>query len=79
VKLRGFQRAHIRGVRLIQQHREFAEHATGLRDPGDLDAFLDDFDRPLLEDQQPASRRGGCEHGITGLVGCERKAGELSL
>jgi hypothetical protein len=35
-------------VRLIQQHREFAEHGTGLRDPGDLDAFLDDFDRPCL-------------------------------
>ena len=45
VKLRGFQRTHVRGVWLIQQHGEFAEHGAGLRYLGDLDALLDDFDR----------------------------------
>ena len=37
VKLRRFQRTYVRRVRLIQQHGEFAEHSTGLRDRGDLE------------------------------------------
>jgi hypothetical protein len=36
-------------------------------------------DRALPKDQQPAGRRGGSEHGLAGLVGCDRKAGELPL
>src|SRR3984893_16481765 len=79
VKLRGFQRTYIRHVRLIQKHGEFAEHGTGLRHCGDLDAFVEDRDRALPKDQQPAGRRGGSEHGLAGLVGCDRKAGELPL
>jgi hypothetical protein len=58
VKLRGFQSAYIRRVRLIEKRGEFAEHGTGLRDPGNLDAFLYDCDRALLKDQQPAGCRG---------------------
>src|SRR5205823_13664587 len=54
VKLRDFERAHIRRVRLIQQYGEFAEHGTRLRHPGNLNAFLYDRDRPLLKDQQTA-------------------------
>src|SRR5258705_13706209 len=70
VKLRGFQSTYIRRVRLIEKHGEFAEHGTGLRDPGNLDAFLYDCYRALLKDQQPAGCRGGPEHGLAGLVGC---------
>jgi hypothetical protein len=42
MKLRGFKRMYIRRVRLIQQHREFAEDGTRLHHPGDLNAFLFD-------------------------------------
>jgi hypothetical protein len=68
-------------VRLIQQHGEFAEDGTRLRHPGDLNAFLYDRDRAFLKDHQSAGCRGGAEHGLTGLIGCERKGegGELSL
>jgi hypothetical protein len=38
-------------VRLIQQHGEFAEHGTWLRDPSDLNAFLYDRDFALFKDQ----------------------------
>src|SRR5262249_9595810 len=69
MKLRGFKR-YIRRVRLMQQHGEFAEDGTRLRHPGDLNAFLYDRDRALLKDQQSAGRRGGAEHGLTGLIGC---------
>jgi hypothetical protein len=51
VKLRGFQSTYIRRVRLIEKRGDFAEHGTGLRDPGNLDAFLYDCDRALLKDQ----------------------------
>jgi hypothetical protein len=54
VKLRGFQCTHVRTVRLIKQHREFAEHGTRLRHPSDLNAFLYNGDRALLKDQQQA-------------------------
>jgi hypothetical protein len=66
-------------VRLIQQHREFAEHGTRLRHPGDLNAFLYNGDRALFKDQQPAGCRGGAEHGLAGLVARQRKGGELPL
>ena len=46
MKLRGFKRAYIGRVRLIQQHGEFAEHGARLRHPGDLNAFL--YDRLYL-------------------------------
>src|SRR5258708_14414118 len=69
VKLRGFQSTYIRRVRLIEKRGEFAEHGTGLRDPGNLDAFLYDCYRALLKDQQPAGCRGGAEHGLAGLAG----------
>src|SRR5437899_8069559 len=78
-KLRGFQRTYVRRVRLIQQHGEFAEHGIRLRDPGDLNAFLYDRDFALLKDQELAACRGGPEHGLAGLVGYERKDGELPL
>jgi hypothetical protein len=55
-------------MRLIQQHGEFAEHGLGLRHPGDLKPFLNDCDRALLKDQQPAGCRGCAEHALAGLV-----------
>src|SRR6266481_312881 len=79
VKLRGLHSTYIRRVRLIQQRGEFAEHGTRLRDPGDLNAFLYDCDRALLKDQQSAGCRSGAKHGLAGLVGYERKGGELPL
>jgi len=79
VKLRGLQRSYIRRVRLIEKHGEFAKHGTGFRHRGDLDAFPEDYDRALPQDQQPAARRGGNKHGLAGLVGCDRKAGKLPL
>src|SRR5215468_3978877 len=79
VKLTGFKRTHVRCVRLIQQHREFAEDGTRFRHPGDLNAFLFDCDFALLKDQQPAGCRGGTEHGLAGLVRREWKRGELPL
>jgi len=77
MKLRGFKRAYVRRVRLIQKHREFAEDGTRFRHPGDLNAFLFDRDRALLKEQQPAGCRARTEYGLTGLVGHEWKRGEL--
>ena len=44
----------MRCVRLIQQDGWFAEHGARLRHLSDLDVLLDDHDRALPEDQQPA-------------------------
>jgi hypothetical protein len=79
VKLRRCHRTYIRRVRLIQKHGEFAEHGTGLRHPGDLNAFLYDCDRALFKDLQLAGCRGSAEHGLAGPIGRERKSGELLL
>ena len=65
-------------MRLIQQRGELAEHGTGLGHLSDLDAILDEGDRALLEDQQPSCRPAGSEHGLAGLVGCERKGACLA-
>src|SRR5215813_2449679 len=48
-------------------------------EPGDLDAFPNDFDRALLKDQQPAGRRACGEHGLAGPVSHERKGDKLPL
>src|SRR5262249_28702618 len=77
MKLRGFKRAYIGRVRLIQQHGEFAEHGARLRHPGDLNAFPNDFDRALLKNQQPAGCRACGEHGLAGPVSHERKGGSF--
>jgi hypothetical protein len=45
VELQGLQRTHVRRVRLIEQHGELAEHSTGLRHRGDLDAIPEDGNR----------------------------------
>ena len=79
VKLRSFQGAYVGRVRLTEQHGEFTEHRAGLRHIGDLNAVLDDGDRALLEDEEPAGRRAGGEHCLAGLVGCKRKSAEPLL
>jgi len=66
-------------VRLIQQRGEFAEHGARLRHLSDLDGLLDDCDRALPEDQQPAGLRTGGEHDLAGMVGYDRKSGEPLL
>src|SRR5262245_1673971 len=48
-------------------------------EPGDLDAFPNDFDRALFKDQQPAGRRACGEHGLAGPVSHERKGDKLPL
>jgi hypothetical protein len=66
-------------MRLIEQHGELAENGAGLPHGGDLQTFPEDCDHPCLQDQQPAGRRGGSDHGLAGLVGCDRKTAELPL
>jgi hypothetical protein len=57
MKLRDFQGTHVRGVRLIQQRGEFAEHSVRLRHSGDLDSVLDNDNGAFAKEQQPVGPR----------------------
>jgi len=79
VKLRGFQCAHIRSVRLVEQDRELTKYGARLRHLGDLCVVLHDSDSARLEDQQSLGLRTSDDHGLARLVCHERKAGETVL
>src|SRR5258708_466894 len=79
VKLRRLERTYVCRVRLIEKRGDFAEYGAGLPHSADLDAFLENCDHALLQNQQPAGRRGGTQHRFAGLIGCNRKSGKLPL
>ena len=77
MKLRGFQRAHIGTVRLVEEHGELAEHRAGLGDRGDLRAAFDDRDRAAFANQKPPGFRALLgEHCLAGVITRKRKRGE---
>jgi len=79
VKLRGFQRAYVHFVRLIEQNGEFTEHGARLRHLGNLPVLLEDRDGTFLEDQQPSGPRTIDDYALAGLIGHDWKGGDTVL
>jgi hypothetical protein len=79
MKLRGFERAYVRRVRLIQQRRQLAEDRTSLGNGRNLCAALGDAHCAAFENEELPRSRAFCEHGLARAIARERKRGKPAL